>query len=280
MYTVSSIKAQLKLDKDLKLFFVEGLRDLAFWRKLVPQTKRKDVQVIKIGLVQDIDINLGGEKGRLIELSNLLSDKEFKTRVKFFADSDNDKILAKTHKPTVLLTDYRDLESYCFSEKCIQELIETGLAKEGINIKKLMNQIESICRPIGMLRAISEKSSYQLRFTKTFIKNGRRKFIKKNEFELDLDKLVTTLLQNTKLGMNLKDTLIIELTTDLNFYEQSDARQIIQGKDWLFYLSELLNLDSDSIEKMLFLSLDYSNLLSHEKLKESADYLTSEQLAA
>lgn len=280
MYTVSEIKAQLKLDGELKLFFVEGLRDLAFWRKLVPQTKRNNVQVIKISLVQGIDIDLGGEKGRLIKLSNMLNDLELQDRVKFFADSDNDKIIAKTHKPTVLLTDYRDLESYCFSKECIQELIETGLAIEGRNIKTLMGQIESFCKPLGILRAISEKSNYHLSFSKTFAKNGRRKFIKKNEFCLDLDKLVTTLLQNTNLGLNLKDDLIKELTSSLTLHSKSDVRHFIQGKDWLFYLSELLSLDSDSIEKMLFLALDYSSLFEHEKITESVNYLTSEQLAA
>lgn len=280
MYTIDEIEAQLKMDPDLKLFFVEGDRDLSFWRKLAPITKRHNSQVFKIGIITDIDTEKDGEKGRLIKLANYFLENEISKRLKVFIDSDNDKLLNINHPDLVISTDYRDLESYCFSRECINEVISNGLAKQNFDIEKLLSDIKGICIPIGLLRAISEKNIYQLPFYKTFENKGRRKFLIKGEFKLNIDKLVTTLVQNSRLEYSIKDEIISKLENELNKYAMEDEKNIIQGKDWFYYFSHILELEYDSIEAMMFLSLDYHELKSKPQIIKAVNYLTTENLIA
>lgn len=279
MFTVSEIKAQLIMDPELKYFFVEGNRDLAFWRKLVPMVNRKNSQVIKIGLVTDVIAEFGGEKGRLIELSNNLENVHGSHRVTFFVDSDNDKLINKTYLNTVFLTDHRDLESYCFSIECLREITDNGLAKANINLAELMETIKNICISIGLLRAISEEHGYGLGFQKIFEKKGRNKFLINKSYNLNIDKLIKTLVQNAKLPFNMGTTIMADLNARLVTHTDTDVKEIMQGKDWLFFLSSILNLDPDSAEPLAFLALDYSQISTKPQLTRAVDFLTLDAVA-
>jgi hypothetical protein len=272
MHTFNEIKAQLKMDTDVHYLFVEGDRDLAFWRALVPITNRTNTQVIKASTVKDITSSTNGEKARLLALSEAFVEEGLSERVKFFVDADNDHLLNTTYDKCVVLSDYRDLESYCFTEECLNKFISIGLAKTQINIVELLQDIINICSPLGFLRYISESSNRNLPFQKTFDGNGRKKYMCVRTKSLKNDNLIRTLLQNARISLN--DLPIVKSELLLIIDESNiDIRKVIHGKDWLFYLSMYLSLCPDSIESQLFLSLDYSSLETETSLCEIISYL-------
>ena len=197
MLTIKEIQTNLKFDPSLRYMFVEGLRDISFWRSVVPISKRINTQVIRVGAITDLIVEYGGEKGKLLKLCQSFEDEGISDRARFFIDSDNDHLLNLQHPSSVLITDYRDLESYCFSHTCIANILDKGLAKNSDNVPQIITTISDICRKIGLLRFISERDELSLPFSKTFDKNGRRKFSKANK--CNEDKLISTLLQNSNL---------------------------------------------------------------------------------
>ncbi|MHA2708704.1 DUF4435 domain-containing protein [Vibrio owensii] len=272
MLTIKEIQTNLKLDKSLKYMFVEGLRDLSFWRAIVPVCNRVNTQVIRIGSVTDLKVEHGGEKGKLLKLSELLEECGVSDRARFFVDSDNDRLLSVQYPNSVLLTDYRDLESYCFSQTCITSVLDRGMAKgDTSNVPQIIRCLSDICRKIGLLRFISERDQLSLPFSKTFEKNGRRKFSKANK--CNEDKLVTTLLQNSHLGLSYKNSVLETLSQVENSHAGTDCKYIVQGKDWTFFLAEMISVPSDHIESLIFLALDYSSLKEEPQINQAVQFL-------
>ncbi|EPE6124709.1 DUF4435 domain-containing protein [Vibrio parahaemolyticus] len=272
MLTIKEIQTNLKLDPSLKYMFVEGLRDLSFWRAVVPICNRINTQVIRVGSVTDLKVDCGGEKGKLLKLCELLEESGVSDRARFFVDSDNDRLLNTHHSNSVLLTDYRDLESYCFSQVCITSLLDRGMAKvDTSNVPQIISSLSNLCRKIGLLRFISEREQLSLPFSKTFEKNGRKKFNKANS--CNEDKLVTTLLQNSSLGLSQKDSVLDMLYKAEASHATIDCKYIVQGKDWTFFLADLISVPSDIIESLIFLALDYNSVKQEPQINEAVQFL-------
>lgn len=272
MLTIKEIQTNLKLDPSLKYMFVEGLRDLSFWRAVVPICNRINTQVIRVGSVTDLKVDCGGEKGKLLKLCELLEEYGVSDRARFFVDSDNDRLLNTHHSNSVLLTDYRDLESYCFSQACITSLLDRGMAKvDTSDVPQIISSLSNICRKIGLLRFISERDQLSLPFSKTFEKNGRKKFNKANA--CNEDKLVTTLLQNSGLGLSQKDSVLDRLSQVEASHATIDCKYIVQGKDWTFFLADLISVPSDIIESLIFLALDYNSVKQEPQINEAVQFL-------
>ncbi|UTV29911.1 DUF4435 domain-containing protein [Photobacterium atrarenae] len=273
MYTFQEIVTQKSLDNDVSFMFVEGDRDLSFWRKVIPITERNNTQIIQIRSLSDLDAVEGGEKGRLILLSNLFQEHGLSERIRVFVDADNDYISSKEYTESVLLTDFRDLEAYCFQDACLNEFFETGLAKSNIDVQKIKENLVSLSLPIGFLRYVSEHEDLKLPFQKSFDKNGRRKFMDRKQPIIDRSKLVTTLLQNAKVSVKECDRILGTLDDLTKTFETFEVRKIIQGKDWLFFLGELFDIPSDQVESQLFLALDYDSLTDFTNVRAACDFV-------
>ena len=113
-WTVGEFEYELQRDPQRRVLFVEGLRDLAFWKILVPIMERANTVIYPISEIL-IDIENGGERGRLFAFARLIQGGPLQARVRFFADADYDRILNIECPENVVLTDWRDLEAYALS---------------------------------------------------------------------------------------------------------------------------------------------------------------------
>ncbi|WP_319549324.1 DUF4435 domain-containing protein [Desulfogranum marinum] len=274
-YTITELIGELALDREKKILFVEGGRDLSFWRKFTPPSTRPNSSIYPICMI-DVPAISGGERGRLIELVKILNQNGLEDRVSIFIDGDNNKILELTLPDNAITTDYRDLETYCFNAECINELIQTGLANNNVSFNDLSNKLISFSYPIGLLRIESEESGIDLPFQRTFQKNKRKNYILNNgeNIELNEHKLLVNLIQNSStLAMTNYEEIKEKLDKKKEDLEQIDIRLIIHGKDWFFILAELLSIPHESVEALLFISLNYEELHDLPNLKSTECFL-------
>jgi hypothetical protein len=258
------------------MVFVEGLRDLAFWRKLSPVSERINSVIYSIDSIE-IECAAGGNKGRLIALATKLNTAGFGERVKFFVDADYDHFIKKQHPSNVIITDYRDIEGYAFNEETIGEIVLTGLAKQK-DINFIFCSLINLCFPIGVLRLLSESESLELPFNKTFKNKGRSKIIKKNGTDqiIDTKALISKLLQNAQISLSKLEGLQDDFEKLLAKEKSTDYRLIIHGKDWGFYLSFLCDVEKIPMEPLIFLSLDYQRLRKEKNISIVIKFLTTE----
>jgi hypothetical protein len=83
--TIGELFADLKNDPKMRILFVEGNRDLAFWREIVPLSKRKDTVIYSIGVIE-VKVETGGERGRLFLAITDLGGELFDPLVKMIND--------------------------------------------------------------------------------------------------------------------------------------------------------------------------------------------------
>lgn len=248
----------MEQDKDRRILFVEGLRDVSFWKMIVPLPERGDTVVYAIN---EIELNVkleGGERGKLMHFASLLKAQSVSSRVCFFADADFDRILKRPVPENVTLTDFRDLEAYGLADVCLDKLCSAGLTrKDGYGLAVFECAVR-VSRPAGVLRVASERKTLKLPFQKTVEKDGLKRFLTKVGLDatLDIAKLIRVLLQNSDHGLS-KFSEVESLFEEelLKLANEVDA-QIIHGKDFTFVLAAVLALDRDQIERLLFLSLD------------------------
>ena len=274
LITAKEISSWLKQDPMLKILFVEGKRDLALWRKIAPITERKNSKVFAATAISQ-DSDKDGNRGKLIALANELKELGFSERVLIFIDADNDHVLEVAHAENIRLTDFRDIESYAFNEKSLNTAINIGLAKDDINIKSILRKLENLCYPIGVMRAVSARHDLKLAFQKTFVKNGRKRFICHKETETLLKgDLLRTLLQNSNIPLS-KLAEIEQITTESqNKYNDIEKRKILHGKDWTHVLSYLMNVEVEVVEPLIFVSIEFSKD-EHPNLNSVRSYLTT-----
>ena len=272
--TYSELLYNLKNDKKLKIVFVEGNRDLSFWRRICPINERINCVVYSINSIE-INCEYGGNKGRLVKLAQQASEQGFNNRVKIFLDADYDHIIPKKYPDNIVLTDWRDLESYAFNQDTINELVSTGLAKE-VDASLVLSQLYKLSYPIGIIRIISESNSLELPFQTTFKNLGRKKILKKQkDMCIDVSKLVSKLLQNAKISLKKHDEIMDQYKTIANSHNKSDSRYILHGKDWAFYLSCFYEVNPKHIDSLIFLSMDYNKISESNNISIIKNYLSS-----
>ena len=273
--TIGELLAEMNLDRKRKILFVEGTRDLSFWRKIVPPAQRKNSVVYTISSIQ-VNFTEGGERGRLVCLSKDKSLENLGSRIKFFIDADYDRILSRVIPDNIILTDGRDLESYVTNYECLEEVVINGLAKTDIDFKKILDDVFYICRPIGILRVFSEKSGLKLPFQLTFDK-GYKRFIKtkKEHYSLDIEKLIVVLLQNSGISMSNFEDVKNCICSETKLLADVDNFQIIHGKDFMGILAYFLSIESHLIESMMFLSINCNRLLEFSNINLTSNYLVA-----
>jgi len=273
--TINELFADLKNDPKMRIVFVEGNRDLAFWREIVPLHERKDTVIYSISVIE-IKVETGGERGRLFHLANIVNDSEFCLRIRFFADADCDRLLERKILANVTLTDGRDLESYTLSESCFEKLWLTGMAGTAGDDKKLLSSVIKLAKPIGILRVVSEKYHKDLPLQRVFEK-GWKRFLTGNRFErkLDLKKLMRTLLQLKHNSLREYDELNQTFNVEQVYFNKFDSNQIIHGKDLIGILEVLIGIERKLVETMLYLSLNYDEVRCYPNIRQVSNWITT-----
>jgi hypothetical protein len=230
-WTVDEFQYELGKDPKRRVLIVEGLRDLAFWRILIPVLARGDTVIYPISEIE-IDLGLGGARGRLIGFAKLLQESAVKDRVHFFADKDYDGILGIATPENVTLTDWRDLEAYGLSQECLRKLGVLGLACPDAIADGLLTALCVVARPIAALRILSEVHGWQLPFQGTL--HAERRYTRFFDgrllsVTLNLERLVEALLQHGGRSLKEKENIITAIGRKMSDLQGYSNRELVHG---------------------------------------------------
>jgi hypothetical protein len=159
-WTAKELLLELELDPGRRVLFLEGNRDLVFWRDTVPLRRGPGVVLYPISFL-DCEQGDGGERGRLIRAARLFQASSAADRVHFFP------FFGRAPPPNVTFTDGRDLESYAISNNCLGHICNTGFATNRETGSALLSLLTELARPIGILRIASERAALGLPFQRT-----------------------------------------------------------------------------------------------------------------
>jgi Protein of unknown function (DUF4435) len=265
-WTLAEFLFELDLDLKRKVVFVEGARDLAFWRELVPSLDRRDTVIYPISAIECEHAD-GGERGRLFYNAGAMLASNSSRRVLFFADADCDRILGNKEPSNVILTDGRDLESYGLTRACFKRLCVRGIGMDQAAAEPVFDHVVEVTRPIGMLRVASRRANLELPFQRTFDKRGLGRFLL-GHAGVDVDKLITTLLQNAGISLARKGEVVELLRRENETLAEIAHDQIVHGKDFMRALASFLELDEEQIERLVFLSMDFPEVASRPNIAQ------------
>lgn len=259
-WTPEELFYELSEDPERRILFVEGVRDLAFWREVFPSTDRFDAAVYPISVVICAPVK-GGERGRLLWCAEVFCRNACKDRALFFADADCDIVLGLNCAPNVVFTDGRDLESYGLTTECLARLATTGLRLDESEGVRAFLWVVEITRPIGILRIASERRRMELPFQRTFRK-GLSRFLVGEQYSatLDMRRLISTLLQNAERSLSDVDEVMSFVDEEAGLQSSVETRKLSHGKDLVRSLACLYKIEESHVESMLFLSMDYSEI--------------------
>jgi hypothetical protein len=267
-WKLTEIFYELANDPDRSILFVEGSRDVIFWKELVPTIERENCMICPISTIECEPVT-GGERGRLIWCAGEFERKQLSDRVIFFVDADCDALLGSFCLKNVVLTDGRDLECYGLTSKCITRLSTVGFGKNEKEAAKIFEWVTRVNRPIGLLRLVSARAQLNnndhlssLPFQKTLETKSLSRFLegKRISSSLNVMKLVKTLLQNGNISLNLEDELISLLKHEEKNHLVVCHHKIIHGKDFVRSLSYIFDIDEKGANAVLFSNIDYPEI--------------------
>jgi len=265
-WTLSEFLFEIELDPTRKVLFVEGLRDLAFWRGLVPSADRGDMVIYPVTMIE-CDLAEGGERGRLLCIALAVLASRSSGRILFFADADYDRILGRKEPRNVVLTDGHDLESYGLTQACLMCLCVRGIGMEEAAAEGVLNRVVDATRPIGVLRVASARADLKLPFQRTFeARRALRRFLVGDN--LDIDRLISTLLQNAGISLARTGEVAELLRQETDRLSEIGHDQIVHGKDFTRALASFLDLDQGQTERLLFLSIDFADIASRPNIEQ------------
>ncbi len=262
-WTLAEFFFELERDLTRKVLFVEGKRDLAFWRELVPSLERGDTVIYPFSTIECEEPD-GGERGRLLCIARAVLTSKLSCRVLFFADADYDRILERRQPSNVVLTDGRDLESYGLTQACVKRLCVRGVGMDEAAAEPVFDHVVKVTRPIGMLRVASTRARIELPFQRTFERRSVRKFLRGDQLDarVDVNKLISTLLQNAGLSLARTGEVVGLLQQRNETLIDIGHDQIVHGKDFTRALACCLGVDEEQSERLLFLSMDFREIAS------------------
>jgi hypothetical protein len=250
-WTVAEFANELERDPTRRVLFVEGNRDVVFWKVIVPTMQRGDTVIYPISeiLADQVD---GGERGRLIWYARTVAETLIAGRVSFFADADNDRILQIPLPENVTLTDGRDLESYALSECCMIRLGLQGIGTPEHEAATLLSVVVAVTRPIGVLRIMAARKGIGLAFQRTLRESRIRRFLQGDYLgvTLDVDRLLSTLLQNSNISLARKDDFSAWLAAETERCRRFEDNEIIHGKDFVAALASIFGMQPETMEKL------------------------------
>lgn len=276
-WTLNELLFELDQDQKRRILFVEGARDMAFWREIVPSMERGDTVVYAISEVECEKV-LGGERGRLMWCAiNVQPITRMNERLLFFADADYDLILGNEIPTNVVLTDGRDLESYALTPKAFRRLAMRGLAGSQEYAETLLSWVISVTRPIGLLRIASARNSLDLPFAHSFLRGISRFLVgAKLAAVLEVDGLLRALLQNAKISLSRITEIKRQLESEIDRQLAVTDSRVVHGKDLVRSLSWLFGSTEGQTEAMLFLCVDTEEICRQPNFFKARKWVLNE----
>lgn len=263
----------LELDPKRKILFVEGKADRLFLEFLSDGEIGTDSNIIEIESVDFHERIEGGNRGKIIYFASLVSEEE--ERIKFLADRDYGKYTGEEIPANVILTDFKDLESYLIEEKFLDKFLKIGLKTEKIRAKQLLNEINK-AKYFGFIRITSLEKNMNLSINTTNERLSKYLSVDKMfTLSINEDKYLEILLQNSAFAINKKD-LVSNINEISKKYSKEEKRDIIHGKDALSviqYICIKIGFKAENIESVFWMGFDSSKINNYPNLKKAVDYL-------
>lgn len=267
----SAFLTALKMDPARRHLFVEGHRDRLFLNWLAGDKKKPEVVVLDINAIE-IKVEQGGNRQRLFEFARRIPADV--TAIRFFADADFDRILARPTPTCVWLTDCRDFEGYVLSIKCIDKILKIGIATETKQASSLLFEIKVACRKIAELRYISEMEGLSLPFQKLDI--ARYTKVDGERIIFDFDRYLRAILQNAELSLTELEPLRSKLESAAERLAGLADEDLVHGKDVVGILAKALaphGVSKDESKRLIWTSFDPQSVKPGSSLDEVLNFL-------
>jgi len=246
---------ELEQDRARRILFVEGDRDLSFCRELLPADKATNAVIYPISAVE-CDPVQGGERGRLVQTAAFFETTPAAQRVHFFADANGDRLLKNQLPSNITLTDGRDLEGYGLEPICIGRICAVGFPGITKTPDEILAKVRELARPIGILRAASQRAQLGLAFRRTFERNGPDRFIIPGDpLKVDMARLILTLMQNSDIPLRTMMNVVATYDAEVENLNGLPDEQIIHGKDSLALLAREFGVSPKEMERLLFFAM-------------------------
>ncbi|MGM5629878.1 DUF4435 domain-containing protein [Apibacter raozihei] len=265
----SHIKS-FELDNERRLLVVEGITDRFFFEFICDKIDKNSI-IIEIENIE-MDPVEGGNKGKILHFSNIVpSDME---NIKFFIDRDYDLNETNINKH-IIITDFKDLESYLLNQFFLDKFLKIGLKTNKIDATTLFELLISSVY-FGYVRKFSILKGKNLSINNTNEKLN--KYIKYvgNTLEIDKNKYIAVLIQNSEKLKIKPEFLIEEIDEFIKSSEEIDYRFIIHGKDLIKVLEVIckkIGFEKDNIDSVFWMSFDEKKIKEYKNLNLAITYL-------
>ena len=253
-WTLAEFLFEMNVDQKRRTLFVEGNRDISFWKRFVPVVDRGDTVVYPISIIH-IDGIAGGERGRLFAFADVISRSAVSARVFFFADADCDRILNRQPPENIVLTDGRDLESYLLFDDGLEELTCEMFGRSTAEFASVDVELHNIARPMGVLRTLSEQNGLKLPFQHVLSEDGGKRFTsaqKKEPRTINMLRLVDSLVRQGNYAPQYAAEIFNIFGDLLSATNAVPNAQIIHGKDLINVLSWYFDCKADAMTAVVF----------------------------
>jgi len=122
----------------------------------------------------------------------------------------------------------------------------------------LLPVVAAVTRPIGVLRIMAAREGVGLAFQRTLRNNRIRRFLRGEYLgvTLDIERLLSTLLQNSHISLTQKDDFVARLTEETERCSRFGDDQIIHGKDFVAALASIFSMLPETMEALVFACID------------------------
>ncbi|HEY2034674.1 MAG TPA: hypothetical protein VGH02_13400 [Rhizomicrobium sp.] len=273
-WKLNELLFELAEDPKRRILFVEGERDLIFWKRLIPKSFRKDTEIYPISVMQCADVD-GGERGRLMWCARQFLTTDKYLRVLFFADADWDRILSRPCPLNTYFTDGRDMESYGLTVGHFEHLASTGFRLSEHEASGLYKFTVDTVKPLSLLRIVSEQKGLRLPFQKTLGERFSRYFEgKKFSIIFDIDRLLAALLNRGGISLSRAADILQNVEDERRKLSSTSDEQVLHGKDVLGFLAYFFGTDVMPIEAAYFLALDRAAICRKEIISLVSGWMT------
>ncbi|MGN6270451.1 MAG: hypothetical protein ACTHM0_11240 [Sphingomonas sp.] len=240
-------------DTEAQYIVVEGPRDTNFWSLLVPISERKRAAIIPVTSIECEQCE-GGERGRAVNLAERLLNTPVADRIIFFLDADNDRILGKPLPDNVILTDYRDHESYALNRQGFRSILY-AVGRDPEDSIDYENRLFDIATRLGLMRLADFELDFCLPFRGIFIDHPQRVLNPAGKScQLDEASLLRRLLSGANLLGHLAN--FEEHLSDItDRYGGVEPRQLTNGKDAAAIFSRMLGVSYLEAIRLIHLAI-------------------------
>ena len=227
-----------RMDPARRTLYLEGPSDRVFLRWLTKNAISPNAMILTIDQVDMPGHAHGGERARLLAFAAIVEPEQ--VQIRFLADADTDRLRGRRMPSNVWLTDTRDMEGYLLREECFEKMLRLGLEDESVDPRRLLEQILSIGRWLGILRLTSDDEGLNLPFQRTDMWRSLSCSRGQTDLTMDRERYISALLQNA--GRNQRELGQITTRTDDKARQLAEVpdHELIHGKDMTILLEKAL----------------------------------------